>query len=212
MAHIPHLLVDLTISSRDTIAISDDQVRHLTRVIRYRPGQPVSYTDGSGTLGTGTWNGESLERGDESLVERGRSVTLAVAPPKAKERQRFIVEKAAELGVDRLMWIQTRYGQVPAPSLAKATSWAIGALEQSRRAHLLRISSGSLADIEGVVVADQSGSMLRSWVPAIAIGPEGGWHPDEIEGLPTARLSDAVLRTETAAVVAAAFLASPVLT
>ena len=49
-------------------------------------------------------------------------------------------EKLAELGVDELCWVSTRFWQGDPPGPAKARAWAIAALEQSRGAWLMEVS------------------------------------------------------------------------
>jgi RsmE family RNA methyltransferase len=207
MAHIPHLLIEP--SDGDTVALSPEQRLHLEKVLRYKDGLALSYTDGAGLLGSGTWVGGQLIRGEERQVPERSIVTIAVAPPKAKDRQRLIVEKLGELGVSRLIWLTTRFGQVRPPAPARTRAWAIAALEQSRSAFLLEVGSGSLEDLPDVVLADTGGGTLDVSVQTLAIGPEGGWHPDELVGHPTVRLSEQVLRTETAAIVGGALLRGP---
>ncbi|MEN8114383.1 MAG: RsmE family RNA methyltransferase [Actinomycetota bacterium] len=212
MRHVPHCFVPAPWTD-DRLALGEATVRHLERVLRLAPGDPVSYTDGSGTIGSGPWAAPFIERGAEDSTPRGsHEVTIAVAPPKGSDRQRFVVEKLAELGVARLIWISTRYGDAKSPKPAKAATWAIGALEQSRGAWLLDIGGPmGLADVPGdMAIADPAGERIGSGpsVDTIAIGPAGGWHPDELaEASMTVTLGDRILRTETAAIVAATLAA-----
>ncbi len=207
MAHIPHLLIEP--SDGDTVALSQEQRLHLEKVLRYKDGLALSYTDGHGLLGSGMWIGGRLIRGEERQIPERSMVTIAVAPPRAKDRQRLVVEKLGELGVSRLMWLTTRFGQVRPPAPARTRAWAIAALEQSRSAFLLGVDSGSLEDIPEAVLADAGGGALDVSMQTLAVGPEGGWHPDELFGHPTACLSEQVLRTETAAIVGGALLRGP---
>jgi len=183
-------------------------VRHLTGVLRLTPGRPVRYTDGAGTTGDGVWTGADIRRGAETVAGRPGDVAIAVAPPKGSDRQRFVVEKLAELGVARLIWLSTRYGDARPPKGEKADAWAIGALEQSRGAWKMRIDGPvRLEDLPpDFLLADADGAPLRrdAGPVTIAIGPAGGWHPDELVSPErTVSLGTSVLRTETAAVTAA---------
>ncbi|MGF1668566.1 MAG: RsmE family RNA methyltransferase [Acidimicrobiia bacterium] len=206
MAHIPHLYLPEPWAG-PTIDLVGDQRHHLTSVLRLRPGEACSYTDGAGTIGDGTFDGTAIQRGRERVVAETSNVTLAVAPPANKDRLRFLVEKVAELGACRIRWVSTRYGQGRPPRADKSHQWAVGALEQSRGARLTIVDDDmvSLDQLTGTVLAaDQSGGP----VPAIEgpvtllIGPEGGWAPGEIpESIQRIGLGDRVLRTETAAVV-----------
>lgn len=207
MAHVPHLYLGHLDSESAPLTI--DQHRHLERVLRYPVGELVQYTDGNGLVGTGRWTGSHVERGEERHVEAPAHRTVAVAPPKPKERQRFIVEKVAELGISELVWLKSRFGQVPPPKAQRTQPWAIAALEQSRRAFLLTVRISSLDDLPTAVVADASGGAPVGDETCIAIGPEGGWHPDEIGERQTVRLSDGVLRSETAAIAAGVLLRPP---
>lgn len=213
MAHVPHLLVAGPWSDA-RIDVSPEQQRHLATVLRRDTGSPVSYTDGRGTTGLGTWAGSAIERGDEtSNPEPAALLTLAVAPPDSKERVRWLIEKATELGVFRIRWLRTRYGQGRVPRADKAHAWMQSALEQSRRSRLTVVDSewSDLADLEGFVAADRCGGAFRPERSlTVAIGPEGGWATSELPpATPVVSLGDSVLRTETAAIgVAAVFSAA----
>lgn len=194
----------------------DDQARHhLGHVLRYRIGNPVTYTDGGGRFGEGTYEGDVIARGAEQRMARQPSVTVAVAPPHRTSRIRFLVEKAAEIGVDRLVWLETAHGQGRPPRADKAASWARAALEQSRGAWLTDIGEQvAIEDIQTLgspVFADVSGGKISELGdfqdPVLCIGPEGGFAPGEIpEDAICVSLGNTILRVETAAVVGAVLL------
>jgi 16S rRNA (uracil1498-N3)-methyltransferase len=206
VAHIPHLYLPAPWVG-PVIDLARDQLHHLTSVLRMRPDEQCTYTDGAGTVGEGTFDGAAVRRGEERVVSEVGHVTLAVAPPANKDRLRFLVEKACELGAVRIRWISSRYGQGRPPRADKAHQWAVGALEQSRGARLTVVDDDMTAidRLTGTLLAaDQSGSGLPSvdGPVTLLIGPEGGWAPGEIsESIPRIGLGDRVLRTETAAVV-----------
>jgi 16S rRNA (uracil1498-N3)-methyltransferase len=195
----------------------DDKARdHLEKVLRVDGATAVTYTDGVGVLGEGVYQAGFVERGDEQVAAgRSHTVAIAVAPPKTLNRVRFVVEKLAELGVVRLIWLQTTYTEGRAPRADKARGWARASLEQSRGAWLMAVEeSTTMADVAGygtVLIADRSGSGLESVSdtrsPVLCIGPEGGFALGEIPAdATTIRLSETVLRTETAAVAGAVLL------
>ena len=193
----------------DRIDVTPEQRRHLTAVLRRDLGSPISYTDGSGLVGEGTWSGVDIERGPEtSTPEPAASLTLAVAPPDSKDRLRWLVEKSTELGVGRIRWLRTQFGQGRLPRADKTRAWMQSALEQSRRSRVTVIDSdwSVLADLGSFVAADRTGVPFRpAGSVTVAIGPEGGWSPSELPPTtPLVSLGDSVLRTETAAVGAAA--------
>ena len=214
MRHRPHVFVPGDWPA-DLIPIPPSAAAHLRKSLRMQPGSAVSYTDGSGNVGEGLWTGDAIERGSETVVPAPKpSVTVAVAPPKSKDRQRFIVEKLQELGVAELLWMSTQHGEGRPPSALRAEAWAISALEQSRGAHLIAVGEASVSDVveRGAVACAASGALSIADCRGpdevtVAIGPEGGFAPDELAGFErVASLGGNVLRTETAAIVAAARL------
>ncbi len=178
-------------------------------MLRRGPGSPVSYTNGSGLIGAGTWTGVDIERGAETPTpEPVAALTLAVAPPDSRDRVRWLVEKSTELGVERIRWLRTHFGQGRLPRSDRARAWMQSALEQSRRSRVTTVDSdwSELVELGDFVAADRTGAAFRpEGSITVAIGPEGGWAPSELPPTTTlVALGDAVLRTETAAIGAAA--------
>lgn len=207
MRHIPHLVVGAPWGEGD-LSLSVVQWRHLTKVLRKNRGDEVTYTDGLGNLGSGRLGHMTIERGDERFVDRHHWLTVAVAPPANKDRQRFLVEKLSELGVARLDWLETRLGKNRPSPAPKVFSWVLAAVEQSRGAWLMEVSNDLVGwdQLEApVVVCDPDGSQLTSNPRTVVIGPEGGWAESELpDHLPRWNLGPTVLRVETAAIIAAA--------
>lgn len=216
---------------RDGHAVLDGQeARHLTRVMRCRVGDEVVVFDGGGSA----WPARVARIGRDDVAlevgepvydpERSRGrVTLAVALPKG-DRQKWLVEKLTELGVDSLVPLTTNRG------VAEATPAAIERLERSvieackqcGRNTLMRIESPrGLDDVLAhcgvdtmAFLADGSGdpfdhSLVAGRPAVVLVGPEGGFTPEEraaAEALGATRLSlgPYILRVETAAIAAAA--------
>lgn len=97
----------------DKIYISGKEVRHIVKVLRLRKGDKIVAFDGSGKEYLA-----SIERASQSevvcVVEKVRfkkvsqrlSITLAQAIPR-KQRMDYIIQKSSELGVSRIIPIQT---------------------------------------------------------------------------------------------------------
>jgi 16S rRNA (uracil1498-N3)-methyltransferase len=208
VAYIPHLYLPGPWEA-DHLALTDEQIHHLQRVMRAGDLARVSYTDGQGSIGSGVLTAGRIRRGDESHGPRpSPTLTVAVAPPHSSDRVRFIVEKLAELGVDRLVWLITDFGQARAPRQDKAARWAGGALEQSRGAWLMEVDGPvSPADLPGPTwMVHPGGGPLPPPIEdvTLAIGPEGGFSTEELVRFDTTvGLGARVLRVETAALVAA---------
>lgn len=210
MKHVPHLVVGAPWDGPN-IDLSVVQWRHVTKVLRMRSGHEVTYTDGLGLIGSGSLGHHVIERGEEQKVDRPTDLTVAVAPPSNKDRQRFLVEKLAELGVSRLLWLETRYGKNRVASPSKVFSWVHAAVEQSRGAYLMETMADLVKpdDLEGnVVYCRPGGSRDPGEVDVVVVGPEGGFAEDELpEDALLWDLGPTVLRVETAALVAVARLA-----
>ncbi len=188
---------------------------HLRSVLRLRPGEAVTATDGQGRWVLCRWNGDGALAVDGPVVDepRRRPVTVACAIPKG-ERPEWIVEKLTEIGVDRLVWVETQRSVVrwtaerAARNRQRLAKVARAAAMQSRRTTLLTIDGpmalGDVLASGAVAIADPNGS---AWLPAdvdtVVIGPEGGFDAAETPpDLPRVALASTILRVETAAFLA----------
>lgn len=210
-----HVLVD----DLDDPQLSERSAHHLLRVRRLRADEVVTLTDGRGR-----WRTAHVT--DSGFAELGHphddvadlAGELFVAIPK-QDRPEWIVQKATELGVGRIVFLHADRSVVrweggrAAKHLERLRSTAAEALMQSRRTRLPTIE-GPLASrdvLEGtgaVLLADPDGRPLATGDRRIAIGPEGGWSPAERElAADMVSLGRHVLRVETAALTACALMA-----
>jgi 16S rRNA (uracil1498-N3)-methyltransferase len=219
----------------DRATLIGDEAHHLLHVMRAKAGQQATLFDGSGAEFLARV--ESLGRSEVQLsvverIERDREspleLTLAVALPKG-DRQRWLVEKAVELGVSRLVPLETTRGvaQPIDKALARLRRTVIEASKQCGRNRLLEVAASQpfaaycQSDCQPDslrVLAHPAGETtlhevlrdrpeIRSL--AAAIGPEGGWTDEEsglahAHGWHSVRLGPRILRVETAALAIAA--------
>lgn len=189
---------------------------HLERVLRLRPGEPVSVSDGAGGMQDCVWAG-----GDHPLEVTGPRqfqpaptppVTIAFALTKG-EKPEWVVQKLTEVGVDVIVPFRAdrsiaRWDDVKAQRQRdRLVTVARQAAMQSRRAWLPLVEPvsdfGAVAARPGAVLADRGGDRPSLERPVVLIGPEGGWSDTERNrGLPTVSLGKNVLRAETAAMAA----------
>lgn len=215
-----HLLLAPELLDADGPVVPDaDTEHHLRRVLRLRSGATVGATDGAGRWRLTTVvadRGSDLALDPAGPVEvealRPAPITIASAIPKG-DRFEWLVQKVTELGVDRLVLVDAERsvvrwsGDRVDKQLVRARRIAEEALRQSRRVWRLEIvgpvpAASVLADL---AVAEPGGRALTSGDRAVAIGPEGGWSDAELAlAADRVRLGDTILRTETAAVAAAA--------
>lgn len=212
-----HVLVDDLADPQ----LSDRAAHHLLRVRRLRDDETVTITDGQGRWRTARLVRSGLSALGEVVEEQAslHRLELLVAVPK-QDRPEWIVQKATELGIDRIVLLHADRSVVrwepdrAAKHLARLRTVATEALMQSRRTFLPEIAGPIPAAaafserVSGrgagpVVVADPGGRPLGPHDHRVAVGPEGGWSAEELALAPaTVSLGANVLRVETAALAA----------
>ena len=139
VARIPRCLV----ASLDQPELDAATRHHLAKVLRMAPGAPLELIDGRGGLLVARWTGDSRPAFDDaaSFAEApSEPLWLAVAPPRPS-RLDWLVEKAAELGVDRLLLAHTRHAarSISEGKVLRLQRKANEALLQCRRLHALSV-------------------------------------------------------------------------
>ncbi len=198
-----------------------DDEHHLLRVLRVRETDAVSVSDGLGNwlLASMTRSGELIGQTDV-LHEPAPpySIGVAFAPVKG-EKPEVIVQKLTEIGVDDIVPIvATRFAVVRWDESRadrqhqRLVKVAREAAMQSRRVRLPRVRVGTTLDAvlaEGAAFAEPGGVPIATNHRMIVIGPEGGFAPEELALSPErVSLGDAILRAETAAIVAGTLMAA----
>ena len=217
-----HVFVDPAALDDDVVALDADTAHHLQRVLRLRDGESVSVSDGAGRwrMSTARVAGAAVvleALGDVALDESlPGSFTLATAIPKG-DRVEWLVLKATEVGVDRIRFLHTGRSVVRWKSqraenqLERLRRISLEAARQSRRTRLVEIDGPLDAGdvLPHAVVAEPGGRPVTASDTILAVGPEGGWTPEELETAGDhVSLGPNVLRTETAAVIGIALSVS----
>ena len=198
------------------LALSADDDHHLRRVLRLRPTQRITLSDGRGRwIEAELGEGHLLPAGDVHHTPEPRAVVVAAAVPKG-DRVEWMVQKLTELGVTRVLLLDCErsvvrlHGEQASKQLGRLRRIAREASMQSRRVWLpeiAQVSFGEIADQAGVAIAEPGGGELPVNVDTILVGPEGGFSPNELVlDVPRVALADTILRVETAALVAAMML------
>ena len=211
--------------------LSGDQAHHLARVMRAKAGDEVVLFDGQGMEYHATI--EEVSKKDVTLKIDSSNVTpnpnqpeiiVACALPKG-DRQKFLVEKLVELGANRLIPLDSTRSVAESSEkvLKRIAKQIIEASKQCRRNWLMKLSVSCSIDQLISEYSDFKGSRLladpyvnseadvlfRDEPVVIAVGPEGGFTPEESQtfassGWTTVCFSPNVLRIETAAAAAVA--------
>lgn len=219
--------------SGDTVRLDSEEAAHCTRVLRHRPGDDIYIIDGAGTL-----LHCRLESGSTAtILSRTPSwhihpynLTIACCPTKNNDRYEWFVEKAVEVGVDRIVPVIGERSERKVYKTDRARRIALSAAKQSLKALVPSIDE-PLSVIEFIAAYAAEGTLkLIAYcfedesVPRISIkdvlsghdgaeivvliGPEGDFSPAEARaaieaGFIPVHLGESRLRTETAAVTAA---------
>lgn len=216
------------------------EAKHLREVLRLREGSKVNIFDGDGREFSAIAekigkheivleiSGEVMPCAPESPLD----LTLAAALLKG-EKFDTVVQKACELGVTRIVPLQTKRADVrikdARDGIKKIERWRRIALEsakQSGRARLMKVDAPVSFEIfitgkEGVKIlfSERDGLSFESFTgenPIIKkltaiVGAEGGWEDSEIElarkySSQIITLGGRILRAETAATTVCALL------
>ena len=218
------------------VVLQQAEQHYLTRVLRLRPRDRFAVVDGAGRLWHASLDGgqaqllQPLDGPWQHEPEPQTRLHLAVALPRRDAD--VLLRMATELGVDALQPLQAERSVAERWNRTRALAIVREALEQCERLWLPALdepcSPATLFDsASGVrLLATTRGAEPQPMaavlpptrksspdVVTLAIGPEGGWSPAEealaIErGWQPVSLGPTILRTSTAAVAAAALLAS----
>ena len=227
MASKVRLYVDHPLGEGQTVPLDRDQAHYLFNVMRLSVGAALTLFNGR----DGEWDAQVTETGKRggTLACRHQTAPLSMPPdlwllvaPIRKTRMDFVVEKAVELGVRRILPVRTEHTNERMRA-DKLQAHAIEAAEQCGATYAPQVAE--LAPLPQVLAdwsADRAlafcdeglrgarAAMSEALTPpaAILIGPEGGFSPAEREtlrALPFAHpvsLGPRILRADTAAVAA----------
>jgi 16S rRNA (uracil1498-N3)-methyltransferase len=218
------------------VTLGGSEAHHVLHVLRATPGMPIVLFDGSGAEFDAEVAACQRSNVELNILERREvsrelpfSLALGIALPKG-DRQRWIVEKAVELGVKRLVPLITERGEKQGGE--KLQRYVIEASKQCGRNRLMEIAepqrwadwvSQDLNAAHGArrawVAHPRGRSMTaddlqRSLPTLLAIGPEGGLTEREVAdataaGWDVIGLGPRILRIETAAISLVAGLTLP---
>ncbi len=203
--------------------LSAEDARHAARVLRLRPGDEIVALDGAG----GRFRARLGEEGSLKLLEELPSneprvrLTVYQGVPKA-DKLELLAQKLTELGASRLVPVEMERSVRRFERVDRLRKIAREAAKQCRRALPMEIAEpisweAAVRDMRArsLLVApweEASAGRLTDLRPCmdvgLLIGPEGGISAREIQesGAHTVTLGPRILRTETAALAAAAIV------
>lgn len=209
--------------------LPEEEAAHALRVLRLQAGDEVTLTDGKGNFYRAEISTASNKRCLVNVLETLPQAPLwkghlhiAMAPTKNMDRTEWFAEKATEIGLDELTFLNCRYSERKVIKTERIHKILVAAIKQSLKARLPQLNE--MTDFnrfirqsfneqkfiahcypgEKLLLKD----CLRQGEDALVlIGPEGDFSEEEVEealaqGFRPISLGPSRLRTETAALVA----------
>ena len=222
------LFVDHTLGEAQSVPLNKDQAHYIFSVMRKSVGETISIFDGN----NGEWEASIEEISKKSgVLFCIKQTKPQIMPPDLwlffsplkKVRTDFIVEKATELGVAKIIPVQTEHTNADRIKLSRLSAHAVEAAEQCGGTYIPKIEE--LQKIKEVLenfppnrrllfcdeklqASEVNLENLKKGKWAILVGPEGGFSEIErnyLKGLKftfSIGLGPRILRADTAAVTA----------
>jgi len=213
--------------STTEFSLPDEESHHLLHVLRLSQGDRVQVTDGKGGLSVCELVRLSKKSAMLQIISKeqhpqpARKLHIAIAPTKNMDRLEWLVEKATEIGVQRITPILCKHSERKVLNTDRLRKLVVSAAKQSR--HYWFPTLDELYPFDGFIQQEYSGfrciahchpgpkellsSVRKEEEVTILIGPEGDFNTAEVElalmkGYHPISLGESRLRTETAALVA----------
>ena len=220
--------------------LDPDESGHCCRVLRHRTGDEIHVIDGLGTMFRCRLTEDNPKGAEAEVLEafpgwggHPYRLTVACCPTKNNDRFEWFVEKATEVGVDRIVPTIGEHSERKVYKTDRAARIALSATKQSLKSRIPEIAAPltfkdfichsepakqakeSLKLIACCFEGDKERISIQEALQTyggsditILIGPEGDFSPEEVRlaidhGYIPIHLGASRLRTETAAVLAA---------
>ena len=212
-----------------TYTLSEPESKHCIKVLRNTIGSTIEIINGHGLQLTCKIVDDHYKRCKVNVIskkkhlENANYIHIAMAIPKSSERLEWFIEKATEIGINRLTLINCEHSERKKFNHKRLEKICISALKQCKRYHLPIIDS--VVSYEEFMKMYTKGYIghcnpekkvhakeINQALPFL-IGPEGDFSSKEIKkalesGYIAVELSKNRLRTETAALTAVFYLSN----
>lgn len=216
--------------------LPEEEAIHALRVLRLQTGDPITLIDGEGSFHRAEVSEANKKHCYYRILQSipqtpswcGK-LHLAVAPTKNIERMEWLVEKATEIGLDEISFLQCQFSERTQIRIDRMEKIIISAVKQSRKAWVPKVNMmmdfnhfiTTVKDEQKLIChcySDDNGNnfdnkvnlfktLRRGSDAVVMIGPEGDFSVEEVKralgcGFRSVSLGSSRLRTETAALVA----------
>jgi len=211
-----------------TYQLNEEESKHAVRVLRLKEGDVIQLIDGKG----GFYEGEislanskacevNIIKEEKEYGKRNHYLHIAISPTKNIERIEWFLEKATEIGIDEVTFLETKNTERTKVKLERLEKVIVSAAKQSIKAYLPKLND--LTSYK-TFIKEYSSSKEEKYIAhcfetekvelkasyksgekvTILIGPEGDFSREEVEyanknGFVSLTLGTSRLRTETAA-------------
>lgn len=209
--------------------LPEEEAQHCIRVLRLNAGDEITLTDGKGNFYraeiTAATNKRCLVKVIETIAQEPLwqgHLHIAMAPTKNMDRNEWFAEKATEVGIDELTFLNCRFSERKVIKTERIEKILVSAIKQSLKARLPKLNG--MMDFDKFIAQDFSGQKFIAHCyegekpllkhirkpgedALVLIGPEGDFSEEEVKkaidkGFQPISLGKSRLRTETAALIA----------
>ena len=213
--------------------LPSDEASHAVRVLRLGTGDELMLMDGQGCFYraevTVASNHHCMYAIQETMPQERPwqgHIHLAIAPTKLIDRMEWMIEKAVEIGIDEITFLDCKFSERKVVKTERLDKIAVSAMKQSRKAwkpvlhEMTSFKDFITADrggdkyiahcyeeVERTFLFDELKALAATEDVTILIGPEGDFSMDEVkdalaQGYHSVHLGTSRLRTETAGLAA----------
>ena len=213
--------------------LPSDEASHAVRVLRLGTGDEIMLMDGQGCFYraevTVASNHHCMYAIQETMPQERPwqgHIHLAIAPTKLIDRMEWMIEKAVEIGIDEITFLDCKFSERKVVKTERLDKIAVSAMKQSRKAwkpvlhemtsfkEFITADRGGdkyiahcYEEVERTFLFDELKALAATEDVTILIGPEGDFSMDEVkdalaQGYHSVHLGTSRLRTETAGLAA----------
>lgn len=215
----------------ENYTLNEEESKHCIRVLRLKSGDKIQLLDGNGTIYLAEITDEHPKKCTVHVIEKKSSsqkkyqLHIAIAPTKQIDRMEWFIEKATEIGINKILPITCKNSERVVVKTERLLKVAVSAIKQSLNPFLPKIAElndfkkmlAEYADFKGQkFIAHCYNNEVKPHLKniysknenvLIVIGPEGDFTKEEVElalanGFKEISLGENRLRTETAALYA----------
>ena len=213
--------------------LPDEEAQHALRVLRLKEGDEMMLMDGRGnyyrvevTQAHGHHCQYAIREVLPQALQWQGHVHLAIAPTKMMDRMEWMLEKAVEVGVDEISFLDCQFSERRVIKIPRAEKIVVAATKQSHKAWVTQLNDmQSFADfirqprtcrkyiahcyeeVPRSYLFDELRQPTETNDALVLVGPEGDFSIDEVRnavanGFVSVHLGKSRLRTETAGLAA----------